>query len=145
MQGVIRAAKLACFNDDVEQMPMRYETFVAEGGNALSGGQRQRLALARALAYEPRILLLDEATSSLDVKTEYRVQQNLAALSCTQIIIAHRLSTIRHADLILVVDRGRIVEQGRHSELLRQDGYYAELIRNQLVQEHETRLGEMEV
>jgi HlyB family type I secretion system ABC transporter len=145
MQGVIRAAKLACFHEDVEQMPMRYETFVAEGGNALSGGQRQRLALARALAYEPRILLLDEATSSLDVKTEYRVQQNLAALSCTQIIIAHRLSTIRHADLILVVDRGRIVEQGRHSELLRQDGYYAELIRNQLVQEHETRLGEMEV
>jgi ABC-type bacteriocin/lantibiotic exporters, contain an N-terminal double-glycine peptidase domain len=137
MKGVIHASKLACFHEDVEQMPMRYETYVAEGGNAISGGQRQRLALARALAYEPRILLLDEATSSLDVKTEYQVQQNLASLSCTQVIIAHRLSTVRHADVILVVDKGRLVEQGTHSGLLAMGGIYAELIHNQLVQEHE--------
>ena len=96
---------------------------------------RQRLAMARALAYEPRILLLDEATSSLDVKTEYKVQRNLASLLCTQIIIAHRLSTVRYADLILVMDKGEIVERGTHDELLARDGVYAELIRNQLVQE----------
>ncbi|BCL78352.1 NHLP family bacteriocin export ABC transporter peptidase/permease/ATPase [Ktedonobacteria bacterium brp13] len=141
MKGVIHASKLACLHSDIEQMPMRYETFVAEGGNAISGGQRQRLALARALAYNPRILLLDEATSSLDVMTEHQIQQNLASLSCTQIIIAHRLSTIRHADVILVMDQGHIVEQGSHEELLSQNGIYAELIRNQLVEEGEINIG----
>jgi len=113
-------------------MPMGYETFVSEGGNALSGGQRQRLAIARALAHAPAILLLDEATSSLDVLTERRVEQHLKALACTQIIIAHRLSTIRNADLILVLDRGTLVESGSHEELLARNGYYAQLIQSQL-------------
>jgi ABC-type bacteriocin/lantibiotic exporter with double-glycine peptidase domain len=113
-------------------MPMRYETFVSEGGNALSGGQRQRLALACALAHEPAILFLDEATSSLDVITERIIEQNLKDLKCTQIIIAHRLSTIRSADCILVLDEGCIVEYGSHQELLERDGYYARLIHNQL-------------
>jgi ABC-type bacteriocin/lantibiotic exporter with double-glycine peptidase domain len=111
---------------------MGYETFVSEGGNALSGGQRQRLALARALAHAPAILLLDEATSSLDVLTERIVERNLNALACTQIIIAHRLSTIRHADVILVLDEGRLVESGSHEELLARRGYYAQLIQSQL-------------
>jgi len=113
-------------------MPMEYETFVSEGGNALSGGQRQRLALARALAHTPAILLLDEATSSLDVLTERRVECNLNALACTQIIIAHRLSTIRHADVILVLEQGTLVESGSHEELLARNGYYAKLIQSQL-------------
>jgi ABC-type bacteriocin/lantibiotic exporter with double-glycine peptidase domain len=132
MEQVIQAAQAAALHEDILCMPMEYETFVAEGGAALSGGQRQRLALARALANHPVILLLDEATSALDVVTEQAVEQNIRALKCTQIIIAHRLSTIRHADLILVLDQGAILERGTHAELLRQHGYYAQLIQSQL-------------
>ncbi|HEU5230057.1 MAG TPA: peptidase domain-containing ABC transporter [Ktedonobacteraceae bacterium] len=132
MECVINAAQAAALHDDIAQWPMGYETFVAEGGNALSGGQRQRLAIARALAHSPAILLLDEATSSLDVSTERIVERNLNALSCTQIVIAHRLSTIRNADVILVLDQGRIVERGTHQELLTRNGYYANLIQDQL-------------
>jgi len=120
------------FDDEIMQMPMGYETFVSEGGNAPSGGQRQRLAIAPALAHAPAILLLDEATSSLDVLTERRVEQNLKALACTQIIIAHRLSTIRNADVILVLDQGTLVESGSHEELLARNGYYAQLIQSQV-------------
>lgn len=131
-EQVISAAQMAAIHDDIMAMPMGYETYVAEGGSALSGGQRQRLALARALANGPAILLLDEATSNLDVITEQKVAQNLQHLSCTQIIIAHRLSTVRSADVILVLDEGTIVEHGTHDELLRYNGYYARLIRQQL-------------
>ncbi|HZO75820.1 MAG TPA: peptidase domain-containing ABC transporter [Ktedonobacteraceae bacterium] len=132
MERVIQAAKAAAIHDDIMEMPMEYETMVSEGGGALSGGQRQRLALARALANSPTVLLLDEATSALDVLTEQLVEQNLRALSCTQIIIAHRLSTIRNADLILVLDQGKICEQGTHQELIDRRGYYAQLIHSQL-------------
>jgi ATP-binding cassette subfamily B protein len=132
MEQVIQAAQMAALHEDILKMPMEYETFVSEGGNALSGGQRQRLALARALANQPVILLLDEATSALDVMTEQTVEQNLHALNSTQIIIAHRLSTIRNADLILVLDQGTIIERGTHAELLNQGGFYRHLIQSQL-------------
>jgi ABC-type bacteriocin/lantibiotic exporter with double-glycine peptidase domain len=132
LEHVIRAGQLAAIHDDIMRMPMEYETMVSEGGNALSGGQRQRLALARAVAHSPAILLLDEATSSLDVLTERIVEQNIRRLPCTQIIIAHRLSTIRNADLILVVDQGKIVERGTHGQLLTHSGYYSQLIQSQL-------------
>lgn len=132
LERVMQATRLAALHDDIVQMPMGYETVVSERGAALSGGQRQRLTLARALVNTPAILLLDEATSALDVVTEQVVEHNLYQLSCTQIIVAHRLSTIRNADVILVLDQGRIIEQGNHQELLRQNGYYADLIRKQL-------------
>ncbi|BAY34054.1 ABC transporter-related protein [Nostoc carneum NIES-2107] len=128
LEKIMAAAKLAAIHDDIMQMPMGYETRLAEGGSGLSGGQRQRLALARALAHQPAILLLDEATSHLDVVTESLIEQNLHHLSCTRIAIAHRLSTIRNADKILVLDQGTIVEQGSHEELLSLNGYYASLI-----------------
>jgi ATP-binding cassette, subfamily B, bacterial len=132
LESIVQAAQAAAIHDDIMQMPMNYETVVAEGGSAISGGQRQRLALARALVRTPAILLLDEATSSLDVLTERLVEQQVNQLQCTQIIIAHRLSTIRHADLILAVDGGTIVERGTHEELLKRQGFYAQLIKSQL-------------
>jgi ABC-type bacteriocin/lantibiotic exporter with double-glycine peptidase domain len=107
---------------------------VSEGGSAVSGGQRQRLAIARALAAHPTIMLFDEATSHLDVTTEQIVEQNLNTLKCTRIVIAHRLSTVRNADRVLVMDRGAIVEQGTHEDLIETNGFYAQLVQSQLSQ-----------
>jgi len=132
LEPVIEAARLAQLHDDIQAMPMGYDTPLVDRGASLSGGQRQRLALARALMQKPAVLLLDEATSSLDAITESRVQRALASLRCTRVIIAHRLSTVVDADLILVMDQGRLVEAGRHQELLLRGGIYAELVRAQV-------------
>ncbi len=132
IERVMRAAWLAGIHDEITAMPMGYDTLLADGGSSLSGGQRQRIALARALLTEPAILLLDEATSALDARTERAVQHALASLSCTRIAIAHRLSTVMNADLILVLDRGMLVEWGTHTDLLHRQGFYARLVAAQL-------------
>nr|WOF00479.1 peptidase C39 containing ABC transporter [Myxococcus fulvus] len=132
LERVKEAAALAQIHDDIMAMPLQYGTPLADRGHSLSGGQRQRLALARALARRPSVLLLDEATSALDALTESQVQEALAALRCTRVVIAHRLSTIRAADVILVMDAGRIVERGSHETLLALGGVYAHLVRAQM-------------
>lgn len=131
-ERIVEAAQLAVIHDDILKTPMQYETVVGEGGNGLSGGQRQRVAIARALAHGPAILLLDEATSHLDTVTEHQIDQNLSRLACTRVVIAHRLSTIRNADLILVLDNGRVVERGTHEALIARGGHYAALVHQQL-------------
>jgi ATP-binding cassette subfamily B protein len=122
------AARLARIHDDIVKMPMGYSTLLSSGGGAISGGQRQRIALARALLRRPAILVLDEATSALDLRNEAGVQEALASLRCTRIVIAHRPSTVAAADRILVVEAGRIIEQGAPSELLQHGGAYARLL-----------------
>ena len=131
LEAITEAARIACVNDDIEAMPMGYETLLHDGGASISGGQRQRIALARALVHRPSILLLDEATSELDTVTEQGIYANLDAISSTTIVIAHRLSTVRNADLILVMDKGRIVEAGTHGSLMSCQGLYTGLVRAQ--------------
>jgi subfamily B ATP-binding cassette protein MsbA len=127
------AAEAAAAASFIAALPDSYATRVGPGGQRLSGGQRQRVALARALLRDPRILLLDEATSSLDTESEAAIQVALARLrqGRTTIVIAHRLSTVRDADLVVVMQDGRAVEQGTHAELLDRDGLYARLVRSQ--------------
>ena len=129
MEQVIQASKLAGAHEFVLELPEGYDTMVGEHGCSLSGGQRQRIAIARALVANPRILIFDEATSALDYESEAIIQQNMAQISRgrTVFIIAHRLSTVRPAHRIYVVDKGEIVEQGSHEELLRVKGFYARL------------------
>ena len=133
-EEILVAASAALAHDFISQLPGQYETTVGELGSKLSGGQRQRVMLARAILKNARILLLDEATSALDVESEVLVQQALDRLMSekTALIVAHRLSTVRNADRILVLDEGRIVEEGTHSQLLEQGGIYAQLYRRQV-------------
>ncbi|HEX2572582.1 MAG TPA: peptidase domain-containing ABC transporter [Polyangia bacterium] len=138
---VIAAARAACIHEDIAAMPLGYETPLIDAGASLSGGQRQRIALARALVQEPAILVLDEATSALDAVTEAQVQRSLDELKCTRVVIAHRLSTVVRADLILVMEDGRLVEQGRHEELIKNGGFYAKLVAAQLKADVHTAAG----
>jgi subfamily B ATP-binding cassette protein HlyB/CyaB len=133
MEQVIGAAALAGAHEFILELPQGYETSVGDRGVLLSGGQRQRIAIARALAPGPRILIFDEATSALDYESERIIQQNMRRIcrGRTVIIIAHRLSALREADRIVAIERGRIVEDGGHEELLRKGGSYARLQRAQ--------------
>ena len=129
MEAVIQAARLAGAHEFILDMPQGYDTLVGEQGDNLSGGQRQRIAIARALVGNPRILVFDEATSALDYESERIIQQNMHAIcrGRTVIIVAHRLSMVRDAHRIIVMERGRIAEQGTHATLLRREGTYARL------------------
>jgi subfamily B ATP-binding cassette protein HlyB/CyaB len=134
MERVVQAAKLAGAHDFILELPEGYDTVVEEHGSNLSGGQRQRLAIARALITNPRILILDEATSALDYESEHIIHQNMRYIckGRTVFIIAHRLSAVRHADHIIVIDKGQIIEGGTHSELMAHNGYYQRLYQHQL-------------
>lgn len=133
MQRIVEVAKLAGAHDFILELPEAYDTPVGERGTALSGGQRQRIAIARALLANPRILIFDEATSALDYESERIIQDNLSKIceGRSVFIIAHRLSTIRHADTILVMDKGELAERGSHAELLARGGIYAHLFSQQ--------------
>ena len=139
-EQIVSAAKIAQLHDFIDGLPDGYDSLVGERGITLSGGQRQRLAIARTLLLDPPVLILDDSTSSVDVGTEYRIQQALADVvrDRTTFVIAHRLSTVRSADLIIVLDGGRVVERGAHDELLARDGFYRRIHDVQLVSEEET-------
>lgn len=125
------AAEKAGIADDIRAMPMGMNTMISEGQGGISGGQRQRLMIARAIAPKPKLLIFDEATSALDNKTQKQVSEALDAMGCTRIVIAHRLSTIKHCDRILVLEGGKITEEGTYNELIEKDGFFAELVKRQ--------------
>ena len=125
------AAGIAGIANDIREMPMGMHTIISEGGGGISGGQRQRLMIARAVAPKPKVLMLDEATSALDNRTQRQVSEALDRLKCTRIVIAHRLSTIRNCNRILVLDKGRIIEDGTYDELIAANGLFAELVARQ--------------
>ncbi len=141
LEEIIDAAKSAKIHDFISALPQGYDTIVGERGVGLSGGQKQRMAIARALLMEAKVLILDESTSSVDTETERAIQQAFAKLTenCTTFVIAQRLSTIRNADRIIVLDRGRIVQDGTHEDLLQQEGgIYHQIYQMQLRPQEET-------
>jgi subfamily B ATP-binding cassette protein HlyB/CyaB len=133
IERIVAAAKLAGAHDFILELPEGYDTTVGERGDSLSGGQRQRIGIARALITNPRVLIFDEATSALDYESERIIQDNMKEISKgrTVIIVAHRLSTVRRTDRIITIDRGRLVEDGTHEELIKTGGRYAMLYRLQ--------------
>jgi len=132
LEDAWEAARMAGLDQDIRQMPMGMHTVVSEGGSTFSGGQRQRLMIARAVVNKPRILFFDEATSALDNRTQAIVSKSLEELQATRIVIAHRLSTIINADKIIVLEAGKVVQQGTYEELIQQEGTFAELAKRQM-------------
>jgi ABC-type multidrug transport system fused ATPase/permease subunit len=135
MDDVVNAAKQACAHEFICEMKDGYQTRIGERGNRLSGGQRQRIAIARVFLRKPRIILLDEATSALDEHSQEAVQKALANLiaesNATVVLVAHRLSTVVNADSICVIDKGAVLEQGNHEELVAKGGIYASMVEKQ--------------
>lgn len=133
------AAEIAGIADDIRKMPMGMFTMIAEGYGGISGGQKQRLMIARAIASKPKILILDEATSALDNITQKKVSDSLSKLKSTRIVIAHRLSTIKQCDRIIVIDKGKIVEDGTYDQLINNNGFFNELVKRQQITENKTK------
>lgn len=137
LEDAWEAAEISGIAADIRRMPMGMHTIISEGGGGISGGQRQRLLIARAIAPKPRILMFDEATSALDNLTQKQVSEALDSLKCTRIVIAHRLSTIRQCDRIIVLQNGKIIEDGKYTELLELKGYFAQLVARQQTESNE--------
>lgn len=131
VEAAWEAAETAGIADDIRDLPMGMSTFITEGQGGISGGQKQRIMIARAIAPKPKLLLFDEATSALDNKTQRQVSEALDSMGCTRVIIAHRLSTIRHCDRILVLDGGKIIEEGDYETLIDKGGFFADLVERQ--------------
>ena len=129
-EQVVEAAKRACCHDFILSLPEGYDTIIGEGGSTLSGGEKQRISIARAILKDAPIIILDEATSSVDPENEQALLSAIQELTKdkTLISIAHRLSTVRNADQIIVIDQGRVVQQGKHNELLQKDGIYRKFL-----------------
>lgn len=133
LEDAWKAAEMAHIADDIREMPMGMATLITDGMGGISGGQRQRLMIARAVVSNPKILMFDEATSALDNITQKQIAESLDRLKCTRIVIAHRLSTVKHCDRIIVLDGGKIVEDGTYEELIAKKGTFAELVERQMV------------
>lgn len=133
LEDAWKAAELASVAEDIRKMPMGMHTMISEGEGGISGGQKQRLMIARALAGNPQVLIFDEATSALDNITQKKVSDALNDLKCTRIVVAHRLSTIKQCDRIILLDQGKIAEDGTYEELMAKNGEFAELVKRQLV------------
>ena len=126
-----RAAEIANIADDIREMPMGMKTVISEGQGGISGGQKQRIMIARAIVHQPKVLIFDEATSALDNKTQKSISDSIAKLNCTRIVIAHRLSTIKNADRIIMLEGGKIIEEGNYQTLIDKNGRFAELVDRQ--------------
>ncbi len=137
MDDAWRAAGLAGMAEDIRRMPMGMHTIISEGSGGISGGQRQRIMIARAIAPNPKILMFDEATSALDNITQKTVSNSLDSLKCTRIVIAHRLSTIKQCDRIIVLDKGKVIEDGKYDELIKKGGFFAGLVARQQLDDAE--------
>jgi ABC-type bacteriocin/lantibiotic exporter with double-glycine peptidase domain len=133
LEDAWKAAEMAGIAEDIRNMPMNMHTIISEGSGGISGGQRQRIMIARAIAPNPKILMFDEATSALDNITQRIVSESLDKLKCTRIVIAHRLSTIKQCDRIIVLNKGKIIEDGTYDELMDKKGFFSELVERQRV------------
>ena len=133
IEDIIEAAKLAGIHEYIEKLPKKYDTEIIEGGSNLSQGEKQLICIARVMLLKPPMLILDEATSNIDTRTEKQVQEAFDRMMSgrTSFVVAHRLSTITSADIILVMNKGQIIEQGTHQELLKKKGFYANLYNSQ--------------
>jgi len=131
MDEAWEAAEIAGIANDIEEMPMGMQTMISENGGGISGGQKQRILIARAIVSKPKVLIFDEATSALDNVTQKQVSDALNELECTRIVVAHRLSTIKNCSRILVLDHGKIIEEGTYEQLIKENGFFAELVKNQ--------------